>query len=41
MMEVVHRLVPTYTGHAEKNDLLARTAAENEAEAEKEKSESK
>ena len=39
MMKVIHRLVPTYTGHAEKNDLLARTAAENEAEAKKEQKE--
>ena len=23
MMEVIHRLVPTYSGHAEKNDALA------------------
>jgi FlaA1/EpsC-like NDP-sugar epimerase len=23
MVEIVHRLVPTYTGHAEKTDLLA------------------
>lgn len=32
MMEVVHRLVPTYTGHAEKSDLLARASAEKEEE---------
>lgn len=27
MMEVIHRLVPTYTGHAEKNDALAQNEA--------------
>ena len=28
MMEIIHQLVPTYSGHAEKNDALAKEEAQ-------------
>lgn len=33
MMEIIHHLVPTYTGHAEKSDALAQAEEEKETEA--------